>query len=308
MQLNDLIEIIKASSKIYNWAKVAFNLKKYIHNINDLLRKIQVHRSEYWAFDGLRGDISFGANGEFWMFAKAGASVRLRLDWKYLDPTTRVFNTNADPNLNNFIKRLLEDVESTTNDDIGQFEAREILVGLGQSRKTGIFGFGKGKLNFMGFLRFVKKPRVYIFNNQNNSDDNEDLPLIDEETNEKGFGKIYRIARWRWRQGLDKAMVMSSFFANRATTGGRWQINRIHTSFELSQRGWLGFAGTQNRAQLQIRFRRKSNERIRLIPVETKKLFTLNSVRLRTRVEAGFEIPWITDLTIYPDVEFIWRH
>lgn len=215
-----------------------------------------------WKLASLRLDLSIGANGQVWTFANAGATVRLRLDWKKIKTSSGnkglVKNHAA-----SFINKILYDFNQVYKEqDLAGFKVKMVNVGVGLSRKGGFLGLSSTKMGIMGYLRFVPVPSshktavpVIEADSAIATDDIE--YLSEEEESLKSFGPL-TLKRSKWRAGLVKGLEMAKFFAGSASRfQNNWQVNEIKTVFELTKNGFLGLAASSATGAIETELVRK---------------------------------------------------
>ncbi len=258
---SEVAALAVASGKIEASPALITNIEGVLHKVKFMMEQMEHEDFHGWRLAALRLDLSIGASGQVWTFAKAGASVRLRLDWKKIK---KVSNNKMMLNnkTSNFVNKILYDFNQVYQaQDLGGFEVKMINVGVGLSRKGGLMGLASTKLGIMGYLRFVPIPAALnlpAIIDSNSALATEDIEYVSDEALENKSVNHLFVPRNKWRAGLMKGLTMAKFFAGSADRfQNRWQVTEIKTVFELTQSGFLGLASTSATGAIETELVRK---------------------------------------------------
>lgn len=261
MTAQELEALALATGKVEASPVLKTNIENVLHEVKFMMD--QTNHSEFpgWKLAALRVDLSIGANGKVWTFAKAGASVRLRLDWKKIakQSNNKMMMTNK---TSNFINKILYDFNQIYQaDELAGFKVKMINVGVGLSRKGGFLGLASTKLGITGFLRFVPIPATKslpLVVESNSALATEDIEHVSNEVSQNKGMNFSFVPRNKWRAGLQKGFAMAKFFAGSADRfQNRWQVTEIKTVFELNKSGFLGLASTTATGAIETELVRK---------------------------------------------------
>lgn len=252
-----------STGKVEASAALKTNIEEVLSKVKAMMEQMDHMDFPGWQLTSMRLDLSIGANGQVWTFAKAGASVRVRLDWKKIrngsNKTAMMKNMNS-----SFINKILYDFnEIYKEQNLAGFKVKMVNVGVGLSLKGSFLGLSSTKAGIIGYLRFVPVP----VNNKmalKIIDVNSDLAtegieyLADSELEASKNMNLTFLPRNKWKAGLLKGLMMAKFFAGSADRFQNiWQVSEIKTVFELSKSGFLGLASTSATGTLETELVRK---------------------------------------------------
>lgn len=254
------LELTNLSASIYKIAEISGKVKtspflrSYIEDslreVHQNIQNIEVTRFKNWKASGLRFDLNFGANGQLWFVARAGVTLRIRMEWKLID------NSNLTPPAllrteSRFVLKILDALSrSLETVTLRNFNPARICIGVGASYKRGFFGLWKYSAGFIGWLSFTPVQNL-SFNKSIQT-----LPLgIASETFKYGSAEIPHM---QFVDGMRKSLETAAFFADNADTTASqlWQIAEIKTVNDVSYKGFFGLSDFATRGIVEIDFKR----------------------------------------------------
>jgi hypothetical protein len=246
--------------------KLSQNVHRAMNNFKYMIRSIENKEFKVWDLAAIRLDLNIGATGKIFWVSSAGASVRVRLEWKKVNISKPSNNYKSRIN-SNLANKILYDLDTLLSEyKIGNFTVDKVNIGVGISRKGRFLGLAKSKAGFMGFLRFKPKEIVkqeqelaQTLDHSELSDEDIEVVLGEDEfnrTDEKGF-LFFKLSRHKFRNGIRKSLKMVNFFANAADKKGKnWEVNGLKAAFDLQKSGFLGLSSVTGQTVIEIELKR----------------------------------------------------
>lgn len=252
---------IVATGKVASSPALKSNIESVLNKAKLMMDQMEHRDVPGWKLAAFRLDLSIGANGQVWTFAKTGASVRLRLDWKKIKrkQNNKLMANNKTGGL---VDKILYDFSQVyQSQDLLGFKVKMVNVGVGLSRKGGLLGLASTKLGIVGFLRFVPVTTTQslpALADNTSALATEDMEYVADEISEnKSMNNIF-VPRKKWRAGLEKGFAMAKYFASSAERfQNRWQVTEVKTVLELTKSGFLGLASTSVTGAIETELVRK---------------------------------------------------
>lgn len=261
MTAEQIQELAVSSGKVGYSRKMRRNIRNSLGQIKSMMGQVELVNFPSFELAGMWLDLSFGANGKVWLFANAGAVVRVRIDWKKVSkaPATQAL-TGVNSKTSNFVNKVLFDLnEVYAKADVGGFKLNMVNVGVGMSQGRGFFGLGKSKVGFVGYLRFrpVPKPALDVpVVAADSSIATEGIEYVGEEVQSEEVN--VSIPRAKFKEGLVKGLNMAKFFAASAQRfEKRWKVTELKPIFEVTKSGFLGLANTSSTGVIELELVRK---------------------------------------------------
>lgn len=307
MKIDDITDYLVSEGKVKDSSKLRENLDQAMRKGHELFEDMDGLESVNWKVGGYRLDLSISASGVVYPFTKIGENVRLWLEWTKTarKPKTTTPNTKA----TRFVTTVLNDIEvASTKVDLPHFELQNLYVGLGEDLKTGLFGFGSASFGFVGYVKFVKKPKPALAMNALDADsDSDEYPVIQEEAVNKS-GAL-SISRNKIRNGIVNSLKYVQFFANKSekieTT--HWEMTQIREIASISKSGFFGLSNLNTKGVFIFIFNKKKPASVAKSMDFTTPLGQMTLIRLSFVTALGYSIPEIANFELRPNIELFWK-
>ncbi len=187
------------------------------------------------------------------LFLEVGNSIRLRLDWYRVKKDTaslvrppllsQELSANAQ-----FVSSIAADIEAMDSAPFENgFRFNSMKVGVGTAVEGDLF-FAKAKTEAIGSI-FFKRDEV--------TEPTFNLSATRPEVTDYKFaskGSIVKIPRFSFRKGIEKALIISHFFARNAKIKEEsgFELSVIETEFELYKNGGVGIVTVEGSAVLSL--------------------------------------------------------
>jgi hypothetical protein len=230
-----VFRIVSDSGKINNTKNVRSSVKNAFLSIQRDVTSIQVTKLNDWRLTALRLDLNFSSSGQLWMFARAGASLRVRMEWKF-KPIHYLKSSVVNPHTEFVVKTLDALGKSMQKIPVPGFDARKVSIGVGASQKKA-FGLWKASAGFIGFLIFTPETRFL-----------KSMVVLPPD-----------LANQRLILGMEKSLRTAAFFAENSLLerSRHWTIAEIKTINDVSFTGFFGIADFTTKGAVEIDFKRK---------------------------------------------------
>lgn len=257
-------ELAVSSGKVGYSRRLRRNIRNSLGQVKTMMNQVELVRFPSFELSGMWLDLSFGANGKVWLFANAGALVRVRIDWKKVNkaPANNALTAVNSKN-SNFVNKVLFDLnEVYAKQDVGGFKLNMVNVGVGMSQGFGFFGLGKSKAGFMGYLRFrpvakTAEAPVTPVVTVDSAIATEGIEYVGEEAQGPEAMNV-SIPRAKFREGLVKGLNMAKFFAGSTQRfEKKWKVTELKPIFEVTKSGFLGLASTSATGVIELELVRK---------------------------------------------------
>jgi hypothetical protein len=304
-QIADILQVVNITNASIDAFSLAENLKVYFNDIANLFDGIENTKNNDWYFDGVRSDIYISIDGSIGFIATTGTEVKVRIEW-LRNPL--LVKSGKKSNISNIINYLLNDISFVyKNQQMSGLELDKVYVGVGYSTKVSLYTIASATTKLKAYIR-LKRASSKLSEGIGSIEiddinDAQAYPMY-EKTNQKGLWGLFNIKRKRLRRGLKKALLMSqTFTAKRVMKYKEWEIAKVKTSFDLSHRGWLGFSSSNTSSNVQFEF---SNNKEKLYNPYDYDRWMMDVIRVKTKLKFGVEIPFISEITLYPELELFW--
>lgn len=231
-----LAQIVEKSGKIRKTRNLRGNILSALEKVHNQLRHIQLTEGQKLKLSGLRLDLNFGASGRVWFVAKAGAALRLRMEWKIKKkPLNEGLVMTRQTQM---IAKMLSDLDAAVEKvSFSDFQLKKVSVGVGLSQKKKLFGLWKYKAGFMGFLIFVPSsgPKLSA------------PATVSPEFMPSNFSS-----------GIEKSLHTASFFMEHAREAKStfWYVAEVKAVFGISHSGFFGLSDVTSKGLIEIDFKR----------------------------------------------------
>lgn len=303
MKINEITGYLVQQGKVTDEAKLRENLDKTMRKGHELFSDLQNIESHNWKVGGFRLDLSIAASGVVAPFTKVGENVRLWLEWTRTSQKTLVTpRTKA----TRFVSNVLSDIDKSAESiNMPQFELQSLYVGLGEDYKSGFFGFGATTFGFIGFVKFVKKPKTEMAKAVIDFT-NEDYGVIHEDLENKS--RFSFIPRNKIQDGIKQSLKFAQFFSQKLdqTESTHWELTTIRETATISQTGFFGLANLNTKGVFVFMFNRKKPQTEKELSFDTT-VDQLTLIRLCFTTMLGYEIPAIANFELRPSIEFFWK-
>ncbi len=253
--LSDTIyKIAESSGKVKTSPFLRSYIEDSLKEVQENIQNIEVTRFKNWKASGLRFDLNFGANGQLWFVARAGVTLRIRMEWKLID------NSSLTPpsilkNESRFVLKILDALSrSLETVTLRNFNPTRICIGVGASYKRGFFGLWKYSAGFIGWLSFTPVQNLTF----NKSLQTLPLQVLAEDFSFGDDEKASKIPHSKFVEGMTRSLETAAFFADNADTSSSqvWQVAEIKTVNDISYKGLFGLSDFTTRGIVEIDFKR----------------------------------------------------
>lgn len=307
MKVDDVVDYLALQNKVKDSSALRDNLVQVMRKGHEIFSDVANLETPNWRVGGYRLDLSISASGVVMPFTKVGESVRLWLEWT--KPARSNLGALPDTKVTRFVTKVLDDTEAATAKiNMPQFELQNLYVGLGEDVKAGFFGFGSSTFGFVGYVKFVKKPKTELTKIINADDENEDYPVIQEPSENKSLSKFVIIPRREIRNGIQRSLNFAQFFTQKAerTESTHWELSTIRETATITKSGFFGLSSLSTKGVFIFIFNRKKPQSV--TPVEFVAAPTYMSlIRLSFITTLGYSIPEIASVELRPNIEFFWK-
>lgn len=311
MKIDDVTDYLVRNNKVNDAAKLRENLDQVIRKAHGIFGDIDALETPNWRVGGYRLDLSVGASGVVTPFTKVGENVRLWLEWTR--PAHKPVATPANTKVTRFVSKVLNDTEAATlNVNMPHFELQNLYVGLGEDLKAGLFGFGSSTFGFVGYVKFVKKPKTTVKTTLVSEDQaaDEEYPVIQERTDVKSLPRFVSIPSKKIKKGIENSIHYAAFFSNKAERieSVHWELGQIREIATITKSGLFGLSTLSTKGVFTFIFNRKQPQTIALAasaPAPTSTYLSL--IRLSFVTVLGVQVPEIANFELRPNVELFWK-
>lgn len=309
MKIDNVTEYLVRNNKVNDASKLRDNLDKVVRKAHSIFKDVENLETPNWRVGGYRLDLAITASGVVTPFTKVGENVRLWLEWTHPKKPSSVAVNNK---MTRFVSKVLNDTEQATlNVNMPNFELQNLYVGLGEDLKAGLFGFGSSTFGFVGYVKFVKKPKTTkseIIASAQESDD--DYPVIQEPTETKSMPRMVSISSRKIKQGIERSLHFAEFFTNKAerTQTTHWELSSVREIATISKTGLFGLSTLTSKGVFTFIFNRKQPQSAAFAaaaPAPTSNYVSL--IRLSFITMLGVQIPGIANFELRPNVELFWK-
>lgn len=303
MKIDEVSDYLVRQNRVKDKTKLRKNLEKVMKKAQLILSSIDSVESPNWRVGGYRLDLEITVSGAVLPFTKIGENVRLWIEWTR-NPS-RLKKSETENKTTHFVSAILEDIESATaNVNLPQFELQNLYVGLGEDAKTGLFGIGATNLGFVGYVKLVKKPKTSFIETSSGA---VDYPII----HGNNFTKLGRVFRKKLREGITRSVKFAEYFARRAekSKSKNWELSTIREIATITKSGFLGLSTLKTKGVFIFMFNRVKPEAEKIRPVlsNIETFADLTLLRLSFVTLIGYNIPYVANFEVRPNVEFFWK-
>jgi hypothetical protein len=235
-----------------------------LEDLRTRMAQFSVTRVGGWKLRGLRLDLNFTASGEVSLFTKAGAAIRFRLDWDFVDrPLVPGLVQNDGTK---FVTKVLSALDAASSRiQIPGFEPKQVSLGVGASVRRNFFGLWKYSAGFIGYLVFVPAPPAKVLQVALPVEfAARDLEIGGLETDapealsEKTLWRRRNFVRFDFRNEMIRGLETVSTYAGevRRLEFAHWYVSEVKTISDVSRAGLLRLADVTTRGVIEIDYRR----------------------------------------------------
>jgi hypothetical protein len=308
MKVDDVVDYLVKQDKVKDPAQLRINLDTAMRKGNEIFNDIANLETPNWRVGGYRLDLAIGASGVVAPFTKVGENVRLWIEWTKPAKPNAAAPSNS--KVTHFVSKVLADTEfATAKMNMPHFELQNIFIGLGEDIKAGLFGFGSSTFGFVGYVKFVKKPKAELTNAMIAADSiDEDYTVVHESSKNKSLIKFVVIPRKEIIKGIQRSLKFAQFFANKADRiqSTNWELGLIRETATITRSGLFGLSNLSTKGVFVFNFTRIQPHQI--APIQTLDESTYMSlIRLSFVTVLGYTIPGIANFVARPNIEFFWK-
>ena len=312
MKVDDVVDYLVKQDKVKDPSKLRENLEMAMRRGHEIFSDVANLETPNFRVGGYRLDLSIGASGVVYPFTKVGENIRLWIEWtKPAKPSSA-----ATPNtkITRFVSQVLNDTEAAAaNINMPNFEFQNVFVGLGEDVKAGLFGFGSSTFGFVGYVKFVKKPKTEMTKMAIAADsENEEYPVIHEASENKTVSRFTIIPRKHIRNGIQRSLNFAQFFTKKAERieSTHWELGLIRETATITKAGLFGLSNMSTKGVFVFNFIRKKaqSEATKAVAASSTETNTsMSLIRLSFVTVLGYSIPQIASGELGPNIEFFWR-
>lgn len=309
MKIDDVTEYLVRKNKVNDASALRENLDKVVRKAHSIFNDLENLETPNWRVGGYRLDLAITASGKVTPFTKVGENVRLWLEWTHPKKSSSVAVNNK---MTRFVSKVLNDTEQATlNVNMPHFELQTLYVGLGEDLKAGLFGFGSSTFGFVGYVKFVKKPKATKSEVISSTDDTEtEYPVIQEPSETKSLSRMVSIPSRKIKQGIERSLHFAGFFTNKAeriqTT--HWELSSVREIATITKTGLFGLSTLTSKGVFTFIFNRKQPQSAVFAAAESAPTSNYVSlIRLSFITMLGVQIPEIANFELRPNVELFWK-
>lgn len=261
---DSIVKVVEVSGKVKDLVKLRTNVRSALETVHDQVRNIDVTTHQHWRARSLRLDLNFGVSGQVWFFARAGVTMRLRMEWNLKERALlQLQDAVANPQTKFVVKTLVELNQALEKVQVAGFEPKKVFIGVGASQRKQFFGLWRYNAGFVGWLGFVPvtvKSLVNVEPPLSLTQEDFFIGEGEEPTDNKGWWPFrrHRIPARTVQSGLEKSVRTAAFFAEHAlaSKAQKWRVTEIKTVNDISKSGFFGLADVSTRGVVEIDFKR----------------------------------------------------
>lgn len=265
----------------------------------------------------LRLDLNFGfSNSVTGFFIKAGGDLRIRFEWTPV--IGKVTNNKALPSkLQKQMKELLEkmgpilidamDEEYSSNKSNfhDKYKLKEFKLAVSTSVE-GDLGFTQGSQGIAAHVYF--KPVAHKKNIESEAGEINFVTEAEDKIWPFKKKKIVKLSKRKIKKGIRKAIRFGHYFGDKVKSNEKsdWGVKVLKTSYAFSLKGKTGVVTIKGEPSVELAYSNTEFDK-GIDKGLFKQDWGLSTLRVRTRLKGGIEIPWLAKFELKPFVETIYK-
>ncbi len=277
-KLEPIIRATLATGEVNDAPEFRRNLLNTVMGYQGLIQDVGIDPGREWYVSKLRLDFSVDISGKVNPVTTVGGGIRLRFEWEPATdrvPHARFARHRGADELGGLLETLRQTLQKVSYADLGPtgFTIKSLKFGLGLYGE-GKFGVVKVGASVMGHLYLAKRtivhpvaetpgqalpaiPLIEIGNDTGHAIYATANGISHQTWNYRGGrGAVYQIPVEMFRKGLEKAIQIGSYLAERSnrSKGKNWELYQLKTEFALSLAGTVGLVTIGGTGALELVF------------------------------------------------------